>query len=89
MARFVFVLAILMSACGDDSANVESATCSACSGAEPFTEGDCSRIGQLAGCSSGRLVTDGLRLGCANGCRFEECDQQPMCTSAPASDASR
>ena len=75
-------------ACGND-AEVTEASCQACAG-KSYTEADCTRAGEAAGCESSSFVP--TVAGCTNGCSFKNCRSVPECNPSPkpsSSDAGR
>ena len=82
-----FVLSIWLAAvaCGDDG-EVSQASCQACSG-RTYTEADCKRAGEEAGCESSTFEPT-VGGGCTNGCSFKNCRTNPECgPPKPSNDA--
>lgn len=70
---------------GCGGANVKSAVCNECSGAQ-YTDSGCKGLGSNAGCEKSSLDTvmdDACAVGAAPTthriCRFTNCDAQPAC----------
>src|SRR5690349_5634613 len=78
-AFLLFVLIATTFACGSD-AEVGEASCQACAG-KSYTEADCQRAGEAAGCESSTFVP--TVAGCTNGCSFKNCRSVPECSSSP------